>query len=89
MGTFTLSKSNLSSILSSLSVEDKTWAIKYLVDDLALQPQEQKQKGILNEAVWKDYVVSPEVKSITIKHRKDVSENYKEEIANILKKKYQ
>ena len=89
MGAFTLSKSNLSSILSSLSVEDKTWTIKYLVDDLALQPQEQKQKGILNEAVWKDYVVSPEVKSITIEHRKDVSENYKEKIANILKKKYQ
>lgn len=87
MKTYTLSKSNLSSILASLSVEEKTWAIKFLADNLA-QTRKPTRQASTAAVVWNDYKVSPEVMAMTIAHRTEVSGNERNELTELLEEKY-
>lgn len=89
MNTLVSSKNYLASILSSLSIEDKAWAIKFLADNMLMHEQETSSKTFAKPMPqWWNRTVSPEVLSMTIQHRKHISTNYKDELTEILEEKY-
>ena len=89
MNTLVSSKSYLASILSSLSIEDKAWAIKFLADNMLTHEQKASNKAHTSPMPqWWDRTVSPEVLSMTIRNRKHVSTNYKDDLTEILEEKY-
>ena len=103
METQALNQTRLKDILSSLDHSQAIWAIKFLEDVLAgknskpitlttadeteqeveLDVEENKKKH-----VWWDYPVSPEVMAMTFKHRKSITDNYKQDLYNALEEKY-
>jgi len=89
MNTLVSSKNHLASILSSLSIEDKAWAIKFLADNMLTHEQKASSKALTNSMPqWWNRTVSPEVLSMTMRNRKHVSTNYKDELTEILEEKY-
>lgn len=89
MNTLVSSKSYLASILSSLSIEDKAWAIKFLADNMLTHGQKAPNKAHTSPMPqWWDRTVSPEVLSMTMRDRKHVSTNYKDDLTEILEEKY-
>ena len=97
----TITKSHLKDIYTSLNNTQIVWSIKFLTDILAGQKSEH-QKVVIEEEkdepkeeipdpkpIWWDYPISPKVMAMTFEKRYEVSsDNYKEELYEILEEKY-
>lgn len=88
MDTYTLSKGYLSTLLASLSVEEKAWAIKFLTDHLAVHSSKKVHKRRSYSEAWRNYTISPEVMAMTISRRKDLSDDYRQGLTELLEEKY-
>lgn len=89
MNTITFSRQGLASILSSLSMEDKAWAIKYLADNL-LMGNEPAREGSTQEdrPYWWNRPISAEVMGMTLRQRKELPEDYKQTLQGMLEEEY-
>lgn len=86
MNGVTLQRNGLSEILSTLSLEDMKWAVDYLKAKIkAVRPAATAADHTQD---WRAHNVSPEVMRMTFRNRKNVSGNYKEDIAKALEEKY-
>ena len=84
--SYTMPRSTLLSMLSTVSVEDIPMAIKYLVDKLSMARKKEKTDSAIH--VWDNYQLSAEVIDMAPTQRKNIYGDYKEEIAEILVDKY-
>ncbi len=83
---YTIPRSGLQKLLSSIQIEDIPLAVKYLVDKLA--SANPKKETVVTTHSWDNYQLSAEVIAMAPQKRKKVYGDYDAELTSILEEKY-
>lgn len=84
--SYTMPRSRLLSVLSTVSIDDIPMAIKFLVDKLSSVQKKEETESVAH--VWDNYQLSAEVIAMSPANRKSIYGDYKEIIADLLEEKY-
>ena len=83
---YTIPRSGLQKLLSSIQIEDIPLDVKYLVDKLA--SANPKKETVVTTHSWDNYQLSAEVIAMAPQKRKKVYGDYDAELTSILEEKY-